>query len=349
MNFGVVLQPNPPADLVLELAKRAEMNGFTHLWLFDSPVLWQEPFVILSRVLAETERLIVGPMVTNPGSRDWTVLASVFATLNHMYGARTICGIGRGDSALRYVGRKPRPLAEVLEAMRVVKSLVAGETVTHSGKELRFPWVRKGWELPMWIAGYGPRALNCIGRHADGFILQLADPQILKWTLTAIAEAAESEGRKPEAITPCVAAPAYVGGNVAHQREQLRWFGGMVGNHVADIVRRYGPHSKTVPKALTDYIKRRKGYDYAHHGQAGNPSTNFVPDDIVDRFCVLGPVADHIAKLRTLRDLGTDHFALYLMHDAQDETLNAYGRSIIPALTAADPRKEADPFAGAAP
>ena len=332
MDFGVVLQTNPPARRVVDLAKRAEANGFTHVWVFDSHVLWQEPFVILARILAETKRLIVGPMVTNPGSRDWTVLASTFATLNDAYGPRTICGIGRGDSALRVIGRKPRTLAEMAEAMRVVKGLVAGETVDYHGTELRFPWVEQGWNLPMWGAGYGPRALDCIGRHADGFVLQLADPQILEWTRTAVMDAAAAQGRAPDAVATCVVAPAYVGDDIAHQRDQLRWFGGMVGNHVADLVKRYGENFPSVPKALGDYIKDRADYDYSHHGRAGNPSTDFVPDDIVDRFCVLGRVEDHIAKLTTLRDMGTDHFAVYLMHDAEEETLDAYGRSVLPVL-----------------
>ena len=334
MDFGVVLQTNPPARRVVDLAKRAEANGFTHVWVFDSHVLWQEPFVILARVLAETERIIVGPMVTNPGSRDWTVLASTFATLNDAYGPRTMCGIGRGDSALRVIGRKPRKLAEMVEAMRIVKSLVAGETVDYHGKEIRFPWVERGWDLPMWGAGYGPRALDCIGRHADGFVLQLADPQILEWTRTAVMDAAAAEGRDSGAVATAVVAPAYVGDDIAHQREQLRWFGGMVGNHVAELVKRYGENSPNVPKALGDYIRDRADYDYAHHGRAGNPSTDFVPDDIVDRFCVLGRVGDHIAKLTQLRDMGTDHFAIYLMHDAETRRWRPTGARSCPCLQA---------------
>ena len=333
MDFGVVLQTNPPARRVVDLAKRAEANGFTHVWVFDSHVLWQEPFVILARILAETERIVVGPMVTNPGSRDWTVLASTFATLNDAYGPRTICGIGRGDSALRVIGRKPRTLAEMAEAMHVVKCLVAGETVDYHGTDVRFPWLERGWDLPMWGAGYGPRALDCIGRNADGFVLQLADPQILEWTRAAVMDAATRQGRAPGSVATAVVAPAYVGDDIAHQREQLRWFGGMVGNHVADLVKRYGEDASSVPKVLSDYIKDRADYDYSHHGRAGNPSTDFVPDNIVDRFCVLGRVEDHIAKLTTLRDMGTDHFAIYLMHDAEDATLDAYGQSILPVLT----------------
>ncbi|MGH8928791.1 MAG: TIGR03842 family LLM class F420-dependent oxidoreductase, partial [Acidimicrobiia bacterium] len=168
--------------------------------------------------------------------------------------------------------------------------------------------------------------------HYDGFILQLADPKIVEWTTTAVREAAAAAGRDPASLTICVAAPAYVGNDIAHQRDQVRWFGGMVGNHVADLVGRYGTDSAAVPQALTDYIRARQGYDYAHHGKAGNPSTDFVPDDVIDRFCLLGRPADHIARLEELAALGVDQFAVYLMHDQMDQTLAAYGREIIPAL-----------------
>ena len=333
MDFGVVLQTDPPAQRVIDLAKHAESKGFTYGWTFDSHVLWQEPFVIYSRILAETERMIVGPMVTNPGTRDWTVLASLFATLNDMYGGRTICGMGRGDSALRFIGEKPKTLATMAESMDIIKALVAGKEVTFNGRQLRIPWVADGWDLPMWAAGYGPKALATIGRHADGFILQLADPQVLEWTVAAVRAAAADAGRDPSDVAICVVAPAYVGDNIEHQREQLRWFGGMVGNHVADMVARYGDDHSMVPKVLSDYIKARESYDYSHHGKAGNPTTEFVPDATVDRFCVLGSIEQHIEKLSLLRDLGVDQFGIYLMHDDQEGTLDAYGSDIIPALS----------------
>lgn len=336
MDFGVVLQTDPPVSRLLELTRLAEANGFSHGWTFDSHMLWQEPFVIYSQMLAATERMTVGPMVTNPGTRDWTVLASLFATLNDMFGERTICGMGRGDSALRVIGKKPRTLAAMTECMAVVKGLVAGREVEYGGTAVRIPWAAAGWDLPMWAAGYGPRALEAIGRCADGFILQLADPQILEWTAGAVRTAAAEAGRDPDEVAICVVAPAYVGDDLAHQREQLRWFGGMVGNHVHDLVKRYGSDNpEMVPAALADYIAAREGYDYSHHGKAGNPSTDFVPDEIVDRFCVLGTAEDHIAKLNQLRNLGADHFGVYLMHDDQDATLTAYGQKIIPALNPA--------------
>ncbi|RSN41579.1 TIGR03842 family LLM class F420-dependent oxidoreductase [Streptomyces sp. WAC 04229] len=338
MDFGLVLQTDPPASRVVSLMQRAERNGFSHGWTFDSAVLWQEPFVIYSQILANTTRLKVGPMVTNPGTRTWEVTASTFATLNDMFGNRTVCGIGRGDSAMRVAGRKPNTLARISEAMRVIRALGRGEEADlGGGTAVRFPWIKPGAEVPVWMAAYGPKALKMTGEEADGFILQLADLYLTEYMVKAVKDAAAAAGRDPDEVTICVAAPAYVTaddapGTLAHAREQCRWFGGMVGNHVADLVGKYGEHSAAVPDELTDYIKSREGYDYAHHGRSGNPDTQFVPDEIVDRFCLIGPVEQHIEKLRALRALGVDQFAVYDMHDAQEATIDAYGAEIIPAL-----------------
>ncbi|MFD7026838.1 TIGR03842 family LLM class F420-dependent oxidoreductase, partial [Streptomyces sp. NPDC059917] len=278
MDFGLVLQTDPPASQVVSLMKRAERNGFRYGWTFDSAVLWQEPFVIYSQILANTQRMHVGPMVTNPGTRTWEVTASTFATLNDMYGNRTVCGIGRGDSAMRVAGRAPNTLARLGEAMDVIRDLAEGREAQVDGNPIRIPWITDG-KLPIWMAAYGPKALALAGQKADGFILQLADPFLTEWMIKAVRQAAADAGRDPASITICVAAPAYVGEDLAHARDQCRWFGGMVGNHVADLVSRYGEHSGLVPEALTEYIKSRQGYDYSHHGRAGNPSTDFVPDE----------------------------------------------------------------------
>ncbi|MDX2026546.1 TIGR03842 family LLM class F420-dependent oxidoreductase [Microcella sp.] len=330
MDFGAVLQTNPPASRTVHLAKLAEQYGFSHVWTFDSHILWQEPYVIYSKILAETTRITVGPFVTNPATRDWTVTASVFATLNELYGNRTICGIGRGDSAVRVTNGKPTTLAELRESIHVIRELGNSRAVEYNGSTLQFPWSH-GSELEVWVAAYGPLALKLTGEVGDGFILQLADLDIATWMIETVRTAADNAGRDPMSIKFCVAAPMYIGSDWDHMRNQTRWFGGMVGNHVADIVAKHGANSD-VPKALTDYIAGREGYDYNTHGKAGNDHVDFVPDEIIDRFCVLGTAKEHIEKLEALRDLGVDQFAGYLQHDNKEETLRVYGEHVIPAM-----------------
>jgi probable F420-dependent oxidoreductase len=330
MEFGVVLQCDPPAARTVALARKAEEHGFDYVWTFDSHLLWQEPYVIHSRILAETRTIKVGPMVTNPATRDWTVTASTFATLNEMYGNRTVCGVGRGDSAVRVINGAPTTLKTLREAIHVIRELGNSRPVEYKGATLQFPW-SKGSQLEVWVAAYGPMALKLAGEAGDGFILQLADVDIAEWMIQTVRTAAANAGRDPMAVKFCVAAPMYVGSDVEHMRDQCRWFGGMVGNHVADIVSKYGSDS-AVPQALTDYIAGRQDYDYNEHGRAGNVHTLFVPDEIVDRFCVLGTAEQHIEKLEKLKALGVTQFAGYLQHDNKEETLRVYGETIMPAL-----------------
>ncbi|KTS10169.1 MULTISPECIES: TIGR03842 family LLM class F420-dependent oxidoreductase [Microbacterium] len=335
MDFGVVLQTNPPAARTIQLSQLAEAHGFSHVWTFDSHLLWEEPYVVHSAILAATRRVTVGPFVTNPATRDWTVTASTFATLNEMYGNRTICGIGRGDSAVRVTNGRPTTLKALRESIHVIRELGNSRAVEYNGATLQFPWSR-GSKLDVWVAAYGPLALKLTGEVGDGFILQLADLDIAEWMIKTVRQAAENVGRDPDEIAFCVAAPMYIGEDTpesrAHMIEQCRWFGGMVGNHVADIVAKYGEGSD-VPAALTDYIAGRTGYDYNSHGKSDNDHVDFVPDEIVERFCVLGTAEEHIAKLEKLRALGVTQFAGYLQHDNKEETMRVYGETVIPALS----------------
>src|ERR1700722_20023512 len=179
------------------MMKRAEAAGFGYGWTFDSHVLWQETFVLYPRILAETSSMVIGPMVTNPGTRDWSVIASMFATLNDTYGNRTICGIGRGDSARRYIGQAPVTLATLSSAMSVIKGLAEGREAIPHGQPLRIPWVSGGASLPVWMAAYGPKALRLVGEQADGFILQTADPNIARWRFRSGRGEARAVGLGP--------------------------------------------------------------------------------------------------------------------------------------------------------
>ena len=218
-----------------------------------------------------------------------------------MYGNRTVCGIGRGDSAVRVTNGTPTTLSELRESIHVIRELANSRPVEYKGATLQFPWSR-GSALEVWVAAYGPMALKLAGEVGDGFILQLADLDIAAWMIKTVRDAAEDAGRDPDALTFCVAAPMYIGDDWrAHARP-------------VPLVRRHGRQPRrrhrrevrrstgAVPQALTDYIKGREGYDYNEHGRAGNTHTQFVPDEIVDRFCVLGTAEEHIAKLEQLKD-----------------------------------------------
>jgi alkanesulfonate monooxygenase SsuD/methylene tetrahydromethanopterin reductase-like flavin-dependent oxidoreductase (luciferase family) len=181
----------------------------------------------------------------------------------------------------------------------------------------------------VWIAGYGPKALELVARVADGVILQLAEPDLIRWFVGQLRDFARAAGRDPAEIKVMAAAPAHVG-DLESCRDRVRWFPALVSNHVVDLISRYDPSE--LPPALTGYVSDRTGYDYQHHAEVGSTNAAFVGDDVVDRFCVIGPVEDHLRKLHELAEAGVDQFNIYLMNGDEEQTLEIYGREIVPAM-----------------
>jgi probable F420-dependent oxidoreductase len=340
LNFGVTFMADPPVSEIVGRTVLAEENGFSHAWLWDSHVLWQEVYPIFTLMAAGTTNIHIGPCVTNPVTRDPTVTAAAMATLNEISGGRMEMGIGRGDSAQRVLGRHPVTVATLEQACQTIRDLAEGREVDIDGTAVQLKW-SEGHRLPVWVAAYGPQALRCAGRVADGLIMQLADPFIIEWSLRYLREGAEQAGRDPAGITVMAAAPAYLSADLAHARDQVRWFPALVSNHVVDLVHRY--HGGVLPDELTDYIAARERYDYSHHGRAGSENAEFVTDEVVDRFCVLGTPEQVRAKLGQLQDLGVQQFNIYSMVDDPRALISGFGREIIPAFRAgagrSSPRK----------
>ena len=124
------------------------------------------------------------------------------------------------------------------------------------------------------------------------------------------------------------AAPAWVSGDLDEARAHVRWFPALVSNHVVDLISRYKPED--LPPALTSYVQNRKGYNYLHHCEVGSDNAHFVSDDVVDRFCVIGPPAAHHERLEKLACAGVTQFNIYLMCGEEERVLEQYQRAVIP-------------------
>jgi probable F420-dependent oxidoreductase len=334
LSFGITALPDPPYTRLIEVMQEAERQGFEYGWTYDSHILWQESYATLPLVAAATKTLKLGHCVTNPGIRDPTITASWYATMQDLSNGRMVLGIGRGDSSRRVVGLKPVKVAEFEAALRMMKELMNGRKVEWNGKDLQLEWVREELpDVPMYVAGYGPRALGVAGRVGEGVIIQLADPQIIRWIMDTARKAAEEDGRDPDALRCIVCAPSHISTDLADAREQVRWFPAMVSNHVMDLIERYGADSDEIPAALTDYVKARKFYDYKEHSRVGAKHGEFVTDEICDRFCVLGTAEQATEKLHELESIGVDQFNIYLMTHGRQETMDSYGREIIPQFS----------------
>jgi len=327
MDFGITIKPDLTIDRIVSLTQQAESAGFSHGWMFDSHVIWMEPFPLLTLMAANTKAMRLGTCVTNPAVRDVTVSASLFATLNVFSGGRMQLGIGRGDSSRRVLGKKPTTLENLEEFVRTFRALNAGKSAELEGVSTRFPWANGGVP-PVWVAGYGPKALRTAGRIGDGVILQFADPDLIEWSLGFVREGAKEAGRDPAKIEVMAAAPVWASSDLKLARERVRWFPALVSNHVMDLISKYKPEE--LPASLISFVKNRGKYDYLHHCEVGSDNADFVTDEIVDRFCLVGPIEQHRKKLEALRKVGVTQFNIYLMCGDEEQTLDIYAQEILP-------------------
>jgi probable F420-dependent oxidoreductase len=327
MDFGITIKPDIHIDRIVSLTQQAEASGFSYGWIFDSHVIWKEPFPLLTLMAASTQTMRLGTCVTNPAVRDVTVSASLFATLNLASRGRMQLGIGRGDSSRRVLGKKPTTLENLESFVHVFRDLNAGKTVDLDGVPTSFPWA--SGEVPkVWVAGYGPKALRTAGRIGDGVILQFADPDLIDWCLGFVREGSKEAGRDFSKFQVMAAAPVWPSADLKTARDRVRWFPALVSNHVMDLISKYKPEE--LPPSLTSFVKNRGGYDYHHHCEVGSDNADFVSDEVIDRFCIIGPVEAHLKKLEALRKVGVTQFNIYLMCGEEEKTLDVYSRQILP-------------------
>jgi probable F420-dependent oxidoreductase len=328
MDFAITFKGDISPRRTVALCRQAEVAGFKYGWFFDSHVLWRDCYVTMAMCMEHTEKMRFGPLVTNPGVRDWSVAASMYATLAIQSGGRFDMGVGRGDSSRRVLGKRPHTIENMVEFSDKLRALIRGEKVTYDEIETQLPWA-VGYEMPVWIAAYGPKALAGAGQSGDGLVIQLAEPQLVKWFSDQAIAAGKAAGRDMSNYQIMSAAPVWVG-DMDKGRTQTRWFPGMVGNHVADIVEKYGKDNPDIPSSLTAYIEGRKGYDYKEHADKDAHHLSFITNDIIDGFAILGPVEEHVRKLKELEAVGVTQFNIYLMCGEEERILAEYAEHVLP-------------------
>ena len=330
MKFGITIKPDMAVERIVSLTRQAEAAGFQYGWIFDSHVLWLEPYPLLTLMAANTKNMRLGPCVTNPAVRDLTVTSSLFATLNLISGGRMQLGIGRGDSSRRVLGKKPVGAGDLERAIKVFRELTGGKEIDYEGQPTQISWAKGS--PPVWVAGYGPKVLDLAGRVGDGVILQFADPDLIEWCLGFVKKGAEAAGRDWREIEVMSAAPVWISDNRETARKHVRWFPALVSNHVVDLISRYKPEE--LPSALTSFVRNRGGYDYQQHCEVDSSNSKFVSDEVVDRFCLVGPADAHRKKLRKLASVGVTQFNIYLMCGDEEDTLEKYKKHILPEFRA---------------
>ena len=338
MELGICLKGDLDLRRTVALAHQVEAAGFDYMWFADSHVLWSDIYTQMAVCLDHTRRLRFGPLVTNPRVREWSVAASILARLVQIGAGRLDVAVGRGDSSVRVMGQRPATLKQLTDFCAALRTMLRGETCDYENARapVRLDWADP-YELPIWIAAYGPRALAAAGAHGDGLVIQLADPGLCQWMAEQAIAARRAAGLDTSGYRVMACAPAWIGDRETAIAE-TSWFPAVVGNHVADIVERHGTEPGLVPESLTAFIAARQGrgadegYDYRQHAVAGSDNVHYVTDAITESFCLIGPAEAHVEKLKALEAAGVTQFTLYLMTDEQERLVGEYAAKVMPRL-----------------
>jgi alkanesulfonate monooxygenase SsuD/methylene tetrahydromethanopterin reductase-like flavin-dependent oxidoreductase (luciferase family) len=318
-----------PEDLPTYLAsvRAADAAGYDYAWLVDGQMLWQDVYVYMTLGLASTERLVFGVAVTNPLTRHPSVTASVNATLADLHPGRVVLGIGRGDNAVRTLGLKPVPTAELAETVPKLRALMKGEAAAFAGRETHIRWA-DGAEVPILMAATGPKNLRLAGALADIAMVYVGThPESVRWAIEHVRAGAEQAGRDPDAVAISVLCGMWVDDDQQAAWDASRWAPAACANHIAYALRWNKDHG--MPERMTRLVEARDSYDYyAGHLDSSAEHTGYLTGELIDDFVIAGPAERCLERIAELEALGVGEIsAAYL--NGHVEQMTRVGAEII--------------------
>lgn len=335
MKFGAMVMASLEVDEIVDLAVRAEELGFESFWLNDADVLYWNTWPIFSVIARETTRIKIGPCVTNLVTRPWAMVAGMLNSLQQISDGRMLMGIGRGDAAVRVLGTTAMSARRFRETLLILRSFLSGEPVEWNGVTLQTRHLAAK-DVPFFGAGYGPTVLRAIGEVCEGAIVQSADPDMVSWCRGLLGEGvARRDGTNPasHATELMIAAPAYVDDELERACDQVRWFGRVVGHHIADLIAK---STVPVPPEIARVARGRDPQSRPTQLELVSGKEAEVPSDVVRQLALVGPVGTHIDRVAALEERGVERCTLYLNHDGIQNTIEEYGRHVIPAFNRLD-------------
>jgi 5,10-methylenetetrahydromethanopterin reductase len=328
VSFGVGLFPTEPLPRMLALTKLAEELGYSCAYIGDSQMIWREAYTLLGAAAMVTKRITLATGVTNPITRDLGVIAASWVTLHELVGDRLRIGIGSGDSSVETLGKKPSTLANLERSVAIIRSLIAGETVTlpETNAAVRLTYAKAGTRIPVYPAVSSPKIHRLAGRIGDGVIVLVGtDPEFLKASRRELEAGAAEAGRtlkdgyRVVCWTPC---------SIQDDGRAAR---NAVKAHVARILKRKLPFE--LDPATTEVVRKiREHYEYYEHMVPGTAHGDLVSDELVERFAVAGTPNEARDQLQRLTETGlVDEIAIIPhTHDPRerDRTIRLVGELI---------------------
>ena len=334
MRFGISFAPNHPKDFS-QWSRASEDVGFERVGVVDSQVIYRELYISCAAGLQATKSVQLGPRVINALTRHPTVTASAMLTLNELAPGRVFVGLGTGDSAVFNIGYKPVKLAVLGEFTACLRALMRGESVMYQGHELKITWSKA--DIPIYIAGHGPKTLELAGQYADGVIVGTGvGADVVSDAYERIATGAARSGRKLEALDVWWALSAHIGNSREEALSVIRMMLAAKANHLA----RFPEQDKQVPPEHRENLDRiHQGYDYLEHQKPGEKTKNAsmvresgLEDYLADRYAIVGTPDDCLATLGRMESYGVKKIWLNVHFDDKLGFIRRWGKEVMAKL-----------------
>lgn len=301
MKFDIGILASQPLPVIVRQVQLAETLGFETAWITDTHLVCRELWVTLTACAAATSRIRLGPGITVPHTRHVSVTASAIATLHELAPGRLVLGVGTGGSASETMGLSVAKTARVatLESMaHALKHLLRGESIRlDTGTDARLAWLPQPVDIPLYLAGSGPRMLDAAGRLGDGAIMYSGvAPWLLEAALGCVRAGAAAAGRAPAAVDIAIWAPTSIASDRALARDHVR-------GRVASALRHAFP-VKWSPEDQAVIDQVRAAYDSYQHATAASKHRLLVTDRFVDLMALAGTPADVKEQVQRVAGVG---------------------------------------------
>jgi len=326
----------PVPGIVGMMAAELEAAGWDGLFMTDTQNLTAEVYASLGIAAASTERVLLGPGVTNPVTRHPAVTASSIATVHAASGGRAVLGIGRGDSSLGFLGRKPAPVGVLEEYLGRVRGYLHGEEVDLGDAVSHNVWIPETGlpPVPIDVAATGPKVIAVAARRADRVTFAVgADPQRIRSSIAIVRAERAAAGLDPAGISLGAYVNVAVHPDVAVAREVVRGVTAVFA-HFSSMAGAPAGASGDGGVVL-DHINEQ--YEMAEHGRSDAGHAASIPDEFIDCFAVVGPAERCVARLSELIEAGVERIVVVpgvhgpIIGDLA-QSMRAIATDVLPAL-----------------
>lgn len=331
LTFGISFAPNHPKE-VAQWCRAAEDCGFERVGLVDSQSIYREVYVSCTAGVQATQRVKIGPRVTNALTRHPSVTAAGLLTMAELAPGRIFAGVGTGDSALINIGLRPVKLGVLGEFVKCIRGLMRGERVLYQGSELHLTW--SGTEIPIYVSAHGPKTLEFSGQYADGVIYgDGVGKDIVDDALSAVGRGAAKAGRHVEDVDIWWGLCGNVGNSRKEALTQIKMLLAAKANHLA----RFPDQNKHVPAEFREVLDRiHKGYSYLEHQKPGENTTNArlvnesgLESYLAGRYAIVGTPEDCLMRLGELEKMGVHKIWLNVHFDDKIGFMKRWSREVM--------------------